>query len=433
MRTNTTVSHLACLVLMAGGAGCMVRLSPRRVELKRSARPPIYRLGKITEDLTGTWAAAAKTNDWGGKNPVAALLRQSEAASLFSSDPNNLTMDIHLVSSHEDDAPRLAFLALMSICTLGIMPLHYRSEWTSDVTVTIRTPDGATVDEHALRAKGAYDIWAMPLTMFTLGTAALRGPLDGQEVRNRMTRKAAADLMEAAERDYDRLARWRQAWAVIADQQPISVQAGAATYWATYNIAAATEAAGRRREYVLEIHQSRPRRGAAPWRSVVLGDARLAPDAPWRWRDPRDVVLYADQRLWHPEWKVEGLQAQLAAVQFKERPVTAKELFAPDGLSDLSATDWNDLLVAWKNRELVALLREASTADLTGHVSQIEQLVLRANESAEREKDEAQKLIAAGKPGGELHAEAARAYAARIEILKPILAAIKAEVANRQR
>ncbi len=426
-------SFFACLVALGAGSGCMITLSPKVVDLKRSTRPPIFRLGNITEDLTGTWAEMAKKNDWGGKNVVSALLRQSEAASLFSSDPSNLTVDVHLVSNHEDDGPRLAFLALMSVCTLGIMPLHYRSEWTSDVTVTIKTPDGAAVAEHALQAKGAYDIWAFPLTMFSLGTAALRGEQDGQEVRRRTVRKAIADMIAVAEREHDRLAQTRQAWAVVADQQPIRAELGAATYWATYNIAVAKKAEASTREYVLELHQSRPRRGAAPWRSVVLGDSRLAADAPWRWRDPRDVVLYADQRLWNPEWKVEGPQAQLAAVAFKERPVAAKELFAPDGLGGLAPADWNDLLVAWKTRDLVGLLREGRTGDLKDHVAQIEQLALRANEAAERETDEAQKLMSAGKPGSELHRGAALAYRARLEILKPVLAAMKAELDNRQK
>ncbi len=426
-------SFVACAATMLAASGCMIRLSPKAVDLKRSTRQPIFRLGKITEDLTGTWAELAKKNDWGGKNVVAALLRQSEAASLFSNDPSNLTVDIHLVSNHEDDGPRLAFLALMSMCTLGIMPLHFRSEWTSDVTVTIKTPDGAAVEEHALQAKGAYDLWAVPLTMFSLGAAALRAEPDGQEVRRRIVRKAVADMMAVAEREYDRLARTRQSWAVIADQQPISVQVGAVTYWVTYNIVPAKKADAGGREYVLEVHQSRPRRGAAPWRSVVLGDARAAADAPWRWRDPQSVVFCADGRLWYPEWKVEGPQAQLAAVAFKERPFTAKELFAPDALGDLAPADLNDLLVTWKNRDLLGLLREGRTADLQDLVARIEQLVLRADEAAEREKDEAQKLVAAGKPGSELHAEAARVFRARIEILKPILAAVKQEVTNRQK
>ncbi len=94
---------------------------------------------------------------------------------------------------------------------------------------------------------------------------------------------------------------------------------------------------------------------------------------------------------------------------------------------------WNDLLVAWKTRDLVGLLREGRTGDLKDHVAQIEQLALRANEAAERETDEAQKLMSAGKPGSELHRGAALAYRARLEILKPVLAAMKAELDNRQK
>ena len=221
MGKNTMRSVLVCVAAVLAGSGCMVHLSPGPVELKRSTQPPIFRVGKITEELTGSWAEEARKNDWGGKNVLSALLRQSDAASLFSSDPSNLAVDVHLVSSHEDDAPRLAFLALMSVCTLGIMPLHYRSEWTSDITVTMRMCDGSVADEQAFQAKGVYDIWAMPLTMFTLGAAALRGPLDGAEVRRRMTTKGMADVVAMAERDYGRLAKVKAKNAVMLASQPV--------------------------------------------------------------------------------------------------------------------------------------------------------------------------------------------------------------------
>lgn len=214
----------ACLVSLAAAVlapGCMISLSPKPVELKRPERPPLFRLGSISEELTGSWAEEARKNDWGGKKAVAALLRQSEAASLFSNDPNNLTVDVHLVTNHEDDGPRLAFLALMSVCTLGIVPLHYRSEWTSDITVTARMCDGSAAHEKALQVKGVYGIWAFPLTMFTLGAAALRGPLDGQEVRTRMARKGVAHLMAAAEREHERLAKVKAKNAQMLASQPV--------------------------------------------------------------------------------------------------------------------------------------------------------------------------------------------------------------------
>ncbi len=152
---------------------------------------------------------------------VSALLRQSGAASLFGPDPANLVVDIHMVTNHEDDGPRLSFLALMSIATLGVVPLSYHSEWTCDVVVTVRRCDGAPVAEYPYQAKGTYDILALPLTMFSLGMAALRGTQDGQQLRERMARKAVADLMEAAARDYDRLAKAQKANAALLASQPV--------------------------------------------------------------------------------------------------------------------------------------------------------------------------------------------------------------------
>ncbi|HPD13452.1 MAG TPA: caspase family protein [Planctomycetota bacterium] len=214
---GATVLLAACLA----ASGCMIRRGPERVELKRMEKPPILRLGKITEEFTGSWAKAAQENQLGGRQVVTALLRQSEAASLFGPDPANLVADIHMVTNHEDDGPRLGFLALMSICTLGVWPLSYHSEWVCDVVVTLRRCDGSPVAEYPYQAKGTYDILALPLTMFSLGIAALRGPQDGMEVRQRMARKAVADLMKTAEADYDRLAKAQKANAALLASQPV--------------------------------------------------------------------------------------------------------------------------------------------------------------------------------------------------------------------
>jgi hypothetical protein len=430
--SSRTLSGAAVWVaVVVAGSGCAIRLGPKAVELKRSANPPLMRLGKVTEDCTGSWAPVARANAWGRRERLTSLLRQSEAASLFTSDPASLVMDIHLVSDHEDDGPRLLLLGTMSIATLGIVPLPYHSEWTTRCEVTLKTPEGTPVGEHHLQVKGTYDILAFPLTMFTLGAAGLRGAQDGAEVSRRMARSLAAEIVKAVDADHARLATWRETRAAIAEQQPLSVQVGEATYWVTFNIASGKEGGTPRRQYVLEIHRTRPQAGAAPVRSLVVGHAAAMGESPWLWRDPKSVVFYAERRLWYPEWSVDGPHARLTAIQFKERPVPAKELFQPDSLPELPPADWNSLLVSWKNSELTGLLRDASTGDLRDYVDRIEQMILRASEAAEKEKDEAQQLTMKGAPGAELHAQLSRTYHSRIEVLKPILAAIKTELANR--
>lgn len=91
----------------------------------------------------------------------------------------------------------------------------------------------------------------------------------------------------------------------------------------------------------------------------------------------------------------------------------------------------NRLLVAAKTLTIPALLREKKTAELTALSVQIEQLILDLNHEAEMEKDRAQRALEQSPQTAEDHRELAVVYRERIEILKPINAAIKEEIANR--
>ena len=174
---------------------------PGPAELKRSAQPPLLRPGQVSEEFTGSWAPIARAQGWGRGDALLRVLRHSDAASLLSSDPASLTLDARLVSDHEDDGPRLFLLGAMSIATIGCIPLPYHSEWLTTCDVTLRTADSRVVAEYPLQVEGAYDIWAFPLTMFTLGAAGLRGAKDGAEIRQRMASHLAADLMEQVAAD----------------------------------------------------------------------------------------------------------------------------------------------------------------------------------------------------------------------------------------
>lgn len=91
----------------------------------------------------------------------------------------------------------------------------------------------------------------------------------------------------------------------------------------------------------------------------------------------------------------------------------------------------NRLLVAAKTLTLPVMLREKNTAELTELAVQIEQLILDLNHEAEMEKDRAQRVAEQNSKAVEDHREIAVAYKERIEVLKPIGAAIKEEIANR--
>jgi hypothetical protein len=112
---------------------------------------------------------------------------------------------------------------------------------------------------------------------------------------------------------------------------------------------------------------------------------------------------------------------------------SGKELFKLQPDEQFSVSQATEFLITWKNRHLANVLRNSPTAELRNYVDQIEHTILQATDASEKEKDEAQRLIAGGANGAPGHTDLARAYALRIEVLKPILAAIKEEIANRAR
>ena len=95
----------------------------------------------------------------------------------------------------------------------------------------------------------------------------------------------------------------------------------------------------------------------------------------------------------------------------------------------------NRQLIAAKNQQLPLLLRERKTAELTDLVVTIEQAILDLNHDSEVAKDQAQQAAAGGESS--LQIDEIRGlgicYRERIELLKPILGALKEEIANRNR
>ena len=130
------------------------------------------------------------------------------------------------------------------------------------------------------------------------------------------------------------------------------------------------------------------------------------------------------------------------------------------------ARERNRALIAAKNQQLPAILREKKTDELSALVVKIEQTILDLNHECELAKDQAQQSVASGDTTRDnaslarqrgLPDAVARArgvpipaagqpargidelrglaisYRERIELLKPILTALKEEIANRNR
>jgi len=116
--------------------------------------------------------------------------------------------------------------------------------------------------------------------------------------------------------------------------------------------------------------------------------------------------------------------------------VPFENLLACQDTSLSAARARNHALLNAKNQSLPTLLRDKKNADLAALTTRTEQVILDLNHESEICKDRAQQGIeqnsARGNDVAELR-EFALAYKERIEILKPILAAIKEEIANRNK
>ncbi len=187
-----------CLFFMM--SGCAITLGPQTVVMKESPRPPIFRLDKINENRTGAWPSG------GIRNHVANALNEPAASSIFTKDGSGLAMQLDITSDHEDDGPRLIRLGLLSVVTLGIIPLNYHSEWPVKCDVTIRSEDGAVLARYTVQSTGIYDIWTFPLTMFSLFGASMRGNADGNEVLQRTAGDIVSQIIRAVDSDYEKLA-----------------------------------------------------------------------------------------------------------------------------------------------------------------------------------------------------------------------------------
>jgi hypothetical protein len=111
------------------------------------------------------------------------------------------------------------------------------------------------------------------------------------------------------------------------------------------------------------------------------------------------------------------------------------DLLAGSDRSVVFARARNRALVAAKELQLPAILRDRKTDELSALVVRIEQTILDLNHDSEVIKDRAQQAAAANGDQRQLDELRGLAicYRERIELLKPILAALKEEIANRNR
>jgi hypothetical protein len=206
---SRSVSKIAGALLIALSLpACAISNGPKYLpEVEPAAQhEPVLRVGEISETLTGSWTQDPGIGTSAIRSPMIDALKESDVAARFSHSSSNLTLNIDLTTDHESDGPRLANLGGLSLLTLGILPLNYNSHWDVDCHVEVIGLDGAPLADYTFHERGSYEIWAMPLTMFTLLGAGIRGESDGQEVFKRVATNLARKIAVAMDDDHARFA-----------------------------------------------------------------------------------------------------------------------------------------------------------------------------------------------------------------------------------
>jgi len=146
--------------------------------------------------------------------------------------------------------------------------------------------------------------------------------------------------------------------------------------------------------------------------------------------------------------RIQQRQALKEAAVFQNAALT--DLLASSDKWVLVARERNRAIVAAKTRQLPEILRGRTTEELSTFVVRIEQTILDLNHECEVAKDRAQQSIAipqetsgrdraqpvdggSGNSGADELRGLAISYRERIELLKPIAAAVREEIANRNR
>ena len=131
--------------------------------------------------------------------------------------------------------------------------------------------------------------------------------------------------------------------------------------------------------------------------------------------------------------KRQGLVSQDEVDHLAKASLT--ELLVSSDKTELLARKRNRALVAAKNQQLPAILRDEKNNELAALVVKIEQAILDLNHECEVAKDQTQQATATNGDARQIDdlRGLAICYRERIELLKPILTALKDEITNRSR
>ena len=186
---------------------------------------------------------------------------------------------------------------------------------------------------------------------------------------------------------------------------------------------------GKAMSFAAALFHEKPERDSKPYARLVV--ARRSESGAWV---PVNGYLRNTSKLTALSTLIEGgVPARVIARVIEEPPL--KDFVDTPVLSGLDRMDnlrWsNGVLLEAKNRSLEKLLKLESRDGLLDLATRIEKAILELSETSERAKDRAQAMVEKGEGDPLPERELSILCRQRIEILKPVLAALKQEAAAR--
>jgi hypothetical protein len=360
---------------------------------------------------------------------------------LFSDDWTALPVMVR--AEIKNDSSGLNRAAMLSGFTLGIIPFSGTAVTNHKITTDVRDAIGESMADKNVSFDVEFGTWVTLFSPFgslpvpgradlPRDTVLLGIPLSGKPYA--MKEKYGlygTDLMIEAIvknlRSIDIAALEAAHKAQRSRLQEITIDGQ--NYW-SYLAPVISQESGRPVSFVAMLFQEKPDRGTKPYAQVVV--ARRGEGGGWV---PVNGYLRNTGKLTAASTLMEGGAPTRVVVREVDEPPLGDFVDTPDisGPNRADNLRWsNGILLEAKNRSLEKLLREESRTTLLGLATRIEKSILDLNEQAERAKDRAQAMVEKGEGDPLPERELSILCRQRIEVLKPILAAIKQEVAARR-
>jgi len=436
MRLVKAMHWFSSLLMIVVLSGCG---SVRYVSTLKPTGDKDLKFDQMRFGLTSFTYPALKNNPEARPQPSPALIYERAKAlypNVFSDEWSALPVQVTI--SEVVDRSGYNIAAMITGFSLGIIPFMGKIPYTFTVESVVTDYMGGRLYEKKSQFEIDHAEWG---SILPIGLLPAPGPSDlprdyyamnGDYLTKASTKiyNYAADCI--VESVVQGLRTSDQAKLSAAYQARKAYQQGLIVegkqYWSylTMNPAAKDRPA----EFRALIYQDIPKRVVKPAEEVVV--ARQDELGVWR---PVSGYLRTARSLTAASVLMENGVPSKVVVRAVAEPPLADFIDTPD----LSTADrneilrWNNgILLDAKNRSLDKVLREESREGLLVMVTRIEQSILDLSERSEQAKDRAQSMVEKGQGDPAPERELSVLCRQRIEVLKPILGALKQEAALRK-